>query len=55
MTLAQLALAIAATALIATGLMILIPHGNWLWLLFLSAGSAALGSLAATTTEEDAE
>lgn len=48
MTFAQLSLAIAATALIATGLMILIPHGNWLWLLFLSAGSAAIGALSAT-------
>lgn len=57
MTLSQLSLAIAATALMATGLMILLPEGNWLSLLFLSVGSAALGALAATATatEEDAE
>ena len=52
MTLAQLSLAIAATALIATGLMILLPEGNWLSLLFLSVGSAAIGALAATAGDE---
>lgn len=53
MTFAQLGLAIAATALIATGLMILIPHGNWLFLLFLSTGSAAIGALSATIGGEE--
>lgn len=52
MTLPQLALAIAATALIATGLMILLPEGNWLPLFFLSAGSAAIGALSATIGDE---
>ena len=49
MTFTQLALAIAATALIATGLMILIPHGNWLSLLFLSTGSMLIGLLLGDT------
>lgn len=49
MTIAQLGLAIAATALVATGLMILIPHGNWLWLLFLSTGSMLIGLLLGDT------
>ena len=49
MSLAHLALAIAATALIATGLMILVPHGNWLWLLFLSTGSMIIGLLLGDT------
>lgn len=49
MTFTQLSLAIAATALIATGLMILIPHGNWMPLLFLSTGSAAIGLLLGDT------
>lgn len=52
MSLAQLSLAIAATALIATALLILAPHGNWLSLLFLSVGSASLGALAATAGDE---
>lgn len=49
MTFAQLSLAIAATALIATGLMILLPEGNWLSLLFLSGGSMIIGLLLGDT------
>ena len=53
MTFTQFALAMAATALISTALLILIPHGNWLFLLFLSTGSAAIGALSATIGGEE--